>query len=40
LQPGYWVVKKTITQAALKAFDTHDDQIGYRDRLEVEPVLW
>jgi len=40
LTPGYWVVKKTITQAALQAFDTHDDQIGYRDRPEVEPVPW
>jgi hypothetical protein len=40
LMPGYWVIKKTITQAALRAFDTHDDQIGYRDRPEVELVPW
>ena len=40
LQPGYWVIKKTITQVVLKSYDTHDDQIGYRERPMVELVKW
>jgi len=40
LMPGYWIIKKTIRPAALRLFDTHDDQIGYRDRPEVEAVPW
>jgi hypothetical protein len=40
LQPGYWVIKKTITQAVLLSYDTMDDQIGYMDRPEVELKEW
>jgi len=40
LQPGFWVKKHTITQEALRSYDTHDDQIGYRDRPMVEPRPW
>jgi len=40
IQPRYWVIKKTITQAALKSYDTHDDQIGYLERPMVEMVKW
>ena len=39
-QPGYWVRKITITQASLKAYDTHDDQIGYRKRPMIELKKW
>jgi len=40
MQPGYWVRKYTITQEALKSFDTHDDQISYLQRERIELVPW
>jgi len=38
-QPRFWVVKHTVLQEDLNAYDTHDDQIGYWNRPQSDPRI-